>query len=74
MDTQGSLPGVQRPGREADHSPPSSAEVKKSGVIPPLPIRLHDVMLNSLNTGTIIPFFTWYGDGGLMAQAKTERT
>jgi hypothetical protein len=29
--------GVMRPGREADHSPPSVAEVKKSGVIPPLP-------------------------------------
>jgi hypothetical protein len=28
--------GVKRPGREADHSPPSSAEVKKSGAIPPL--------------------------------------
>jgi hypothetical protein len=29
--------GVKRPGREADHSPPSSAEVKVSGDIPPLP-------------------------------------
>jgi hypothetical protein len=28
---------VYRPGREADHSLPSSAEVKNSGVIPPLP-------------------------------------
>jgi hypothetical protein len=25
------------PGREADHSPPSSAEVKNGGAIPPLP-------------------------------------
>jgi hypothetical protein len=25
----GSFPGVKRPGREADHSPPTSAEVKK---------------------------------------------
>jgi hypothetical protein len=32
-----SLGGVKRPGLEADHSPPSSAEVKKSGSIPPLP-------------------------------------
>jgi hypothetical protein len=24
-----SFPGVKRPGREADHSPPTSAEVKK---------------------------------------------
>jgi hypothetical protein len=27
--TRGSFPGVKRPGREADHSPPSSAEVKE---------------------------------------------
>jgi hypothetical protein len=38
MGTRGSFPGVKRPGREADHSPPSTAEVKKmSGAIPPLP-------------------------------------
>jgi hypothetical protein len=30
-------PGVKRPGRYADHSPPSSAEVKNGGTIPPLP-------------------------------------
>jgi hypothetical protein len=30
-------PGVKRPGREADHLPPSSAEVKNGGAIPPLP-------------------------------------
>jgi hypothetical protein len=30
-------PGVKRPGREADYSPPSSAEVKNCGAIPPLP-------------------------------------
>jgi hypothetical protein len=29
--------GVKRPGREADHSPPSNAEIKMSGTIPPLP-------------------------------------
>jgi hypothetical protein len=29
MGTMGSFPGVKRPGREADHSPPSSAEVKE---------------------------------------------
>jgi hypothetical protein len=27
--TKGSFPGVKRPGHEADHSPPSSAEVKE---------------------------------------------
>jgi hypothetical protein len=31
------VPGVKRPGREADHSPPSSAEVKNGGAMPPLP-------------------------------------
>jgi hypothetical protein len=29
-------PGVKRPGREADYSPPSSAEVKNGGAVPPL--------------------------------------
>jgi hypothetical protein len=30
-------PGVKRPGREADSSPPYSGEVKNIGDIPPLP-------------------------------------
>jgi hypothetical protein len=29
MGTVDSFPGVKQPGREADHSPPTSAEVKK---------------------------------------------
>jgi hypothetical protein len=29
MGTGGTFPGIKRPGREADHSPPASAEVKK---------------------------------------------
>jgi hypothetical protein len=29
-------PEVKRPGRESDHLPPYSAEVKNGGVIPPL--------------------------------------
>jgi hypothetical protein len=33
----GCSPGVKQPECEADHSPPSSAEVKNDGVIPPLP-------------------------------------
>jgi hypothetical protein len=32
----GSFPGVNHPGYEADHSPPSSAEIKNGGAIPPL--------------------------------------
>jgi hypothetical protein len=34
-------PGIKRPERETDHSPPSCAEVKNGGTIPPLPVRLH---------------------------------
>jgi hypothetical protein len=35
---QGTLfSGVKRPGSEADHSSPSSAEVKNGSAIPPLP-------------------------------------
>jgi hypothetical protein len=29
MGTGGSFPGVKRPGREVDHSPPTSADIKK---------------------------------------------
>jgi hypothetical protein len=29
--------GLKQQGREADHSPPSSGEVKNGGAIPPLP-------------------------------------
>jgi hypothetical protein len=32
MGTKGSFPGVKRPGREADHSPQTSTEVKKTWV------------------------------------------
>jgi hypothetical protein len=35
--TKGSVPGVKRQGREADHSPPSSVKVKNVGAIHPLP-------------------------------------
>jgi hypothetical protein len=31
------VPGVKRPGREADHSPPSSTQIKNGKAIPPLP-------------------------------------
>jgi len=38
--------GVKQPGREADHSPPSSAEVENAwSYIPIPPIRLHGVVL-----------------------------
>jgi hypothetical protein len=44
----GALPlGVKRPGREADHSPPSSAEVKECvELYLHSPIRIHGVVLS----------------------------
>jgi hypothetical protein len=30
------IPAIKRPDREADNSPPSSAEVRNGGAIPPL--------------------------------------
>jgi hypothetical protein len=36
----------KRPGREVDHSPPFSAEVKNAGAIPPTPIRFRGMALN----------------------------
>jgi len=38
--------GVKRPGREADHSSPPSAEVKGVELYPHSPIRLHGMLLS----------------------------
>jgi hypothetical protein len=39
--------GVKRPGREADHTPPSSGEIKNAwSYTSTLPIRLHGVVLS----------------------------
>jgi hypothetical protein len=38
--------GVKRQKREADHSPPSSAEVKNSEAIPQIRISLSSIELN----------------------------
>jgi hypothetical protein len=49
-------PGVKLQGREADHSPPASAEVKKNvDLYVHSPIRLYGVVLNRLSTGTTLP-------------------
>jgi hypothetical protein len=40
------LPEVKQQEREADHSPPSSDEVKKSGVIPPFSHQTSCLVLN----------------------------
>jgi hypothetical protein len=37
MSTGRTFPGDKAQGREADHSPPSSVEVKNGGAIPPFP-------------------------------------
>jgi hypothetical protein len=39
-------PGVKWPGREVDHSPPTSAEVKKMWIYTSTLIHLHGVVLN----------------------------
>jgi hypothetical protein len=45
--------GVKRPGRETDHSPPASAEVKQMRIYTSTRhIRVHGVVLNWLSTGT----------------------
>jgi len=52
MGTGGPFPGCKVAGHEADHSPPSSAEVKECT----LPIRLYGMVLK-LSTGTTSPLF-----------------
>jgi hypothetical protein len=47
-------PGVKRQGLEADHSPPSSAEVKNGGAIRPL---LHTCPWRDDCTGADLPSF-----------------
>jgi hypothetical protein len=37
---------VTRPGREADHSSSTNADVKDGGAVPPLPMRLQGVLFN----------------------------
>jgi hypothetical protein len=46
---------VKRPGREADHTPPTSAEVKNVDLYIRSPIRLHGIVLNYLSTETTLP-------------------
>jgi hypothetical protein len=46
MGAKGCFCRGKRPGRESDHSPPSSTEAKKDGAVPHSPIRLRGVILN----------------------------
>jgi hypothetical protein len=53
----GAVSLAKRQGREADHSPPSSAEVKNGGSMPLPPIRLHGVVLNELSQNTTFTIY-----------------
>jgi hypothetical protein len=50
------VPGLTLQRREADHSPPFNAEFKNDGILPPLPVCLHGIVLKKLSTGTSLPF------------------
>jgi hypothetical protein len=56
MGTRNISPGIKRPEFEADHSPPTSAEVKKLRMhsSTPPPILLHGVVSNWLSTWTTL--------------------
>jgi hypothetical protein len=58
MGTGGFIsPRVKRQGREADHSPPASSEVKNTwNYTSTPPYRLHGVVLNYLSTGATLPY------------------
>jgi hypothetical protein len=52
--------GVKRPGREVDHSPPTSVEVKKkAGLYIHFPIHLHGLVLNYLSIATTSSFLPY---------------
>jgi hypothetical protein len=51
---------VKFPGRETDLSPPSNADVKNGGAIPPYTIYLHGVVLNYLRTGIALSFALFF--------------
>jgi hypothetical protein len=50
--------GVKQPGREADHSPPSSSKVKMVELNLHSAIHLHGIVLNELSAGTTLPHYT----------------
>jgi hypothetical protein len=49
-------PGVKWPGRDADHSPITSADIKKTWVYTSTPPRLHGIVLNELSKRTSLLF------------------
>jgi hypothetical protein len=47
---------------EADHSPPSSSDLKNGGAIPPLPIRLFGVVIDEVYASKTSHFYMWGRD------------
>jgi hypothetical protein len=62
MGTRGFSLGVMHQEHEADHSPPSSAEVKITWIYASILPSLHGVVLNWLSTGTTLTFYYLYHD------------
>jgi hypothetical protein len=57
VDTEGGVPRLKRPEREAGHSSPSSSAVKTfAGLCSQFPVRFPNVMLIN---GLIVPVITW---------------
>jgi hypothetical protein len=48
---------VKRSGREANHSPPSTVEVRNGGAMPPFPYTHLDDVLKLFTTRKILPLF-----------------
>jgi hypothetical protein len=70
MGTRGTLPRVKRPGREADRSPPSNAEVKNAwSYISTPPMRLHAMVLKkelvTMESGKNLFRIVFYGGPGI---------
>jgi hypothetical protein len=66
-------PEVKRPGCKANHSPPTSAEVKNTWIYTSAPpIRLHDVVLNWLSTGTTLQLYSVRTGRGAHPDSCTE--
>jgi hypothetical protein len=55
MWTDGFSKEVKRSGREADHSPPSTAEVRNGGAMPPLPYTHVHAVLKLFTTRKNLP-------------------
>jgi hypothetical protein len=61
MGTVSSFPRVKQQGREADHSPPASAEVKKNvDLYIHFPICLHGIVLNFKHRDSFTLFTGFY--------------